>query len=160
MTLAEERELEVVKDGLAYVRSDDHSREPHWHAKYPWLEVPASLPNNRGAVEATFLRTEKQLAKAPEWKSAYKAQVHDIIDRGAAIKLTKEKIVNWKGPVWFVSHLIAPNPHSTTTPVRLVWNSSQKCRGTSMNDLLMKGPDVLNQIRAVLLKFRGGTKLP
>ena len=26
-----------------------------------------------------------------------------------------------------------------------------------MNDLLMKGPDVLNQIRAVLLRFRGGT---
>ncbi|XP_033975580.1 uncharacterized protein LOC117473794 isoform X2 [Trematomus bernacchii] len=157
MTLAEERELEVVKDGLTYVMSDDHSREPHWHAKYPWLEDPASLPNNRGAVEATFLRTEKQLAKAPEWKSAYKAQVHDMVDRGAAIKLTKEQIMTWKGPVWFVSHLIAPNPHSTTTPVRLVWNSSQKFRGTSMNDLLMKGPDVLNQIRAVLLRFRGGT---
>ncbi len=25
-----------------------------------------------------------------------------------------------------------------------------------MNDLLMKGPDVLNQIRAVLLRFRSG----
>lgn len=99
MTLAEERELEVVKEGLAYVMSDDHSKEPHWHAKYPWLEDPASLPNNRGAVEAIYLRMEKQLAKAPEWKSAYKAQVHDMVNRGAAIKLTKEQITTWKGPV-------------------------------------------------------------
>lgn len=38
-----------------------------------------------------------------------------------------------------------------------MWNSSQKFRGTSMNNLLMKGPDVLNQIRAILLRFRGGT---
>lgn len=124
MILAEERELELVKEGLTFVMNDDHSREPHWHAKYPWLGDPASLPNNK-----------KQL----EWKSAYKAQVHDMVDRGAAIKLTKEQIITWKGPVWFVSHLIAPNPHSTTTPVRLAWNSSQKFRGISMNDVLMKG---------------------
>lgn len=51
--------------------------------------------------------------------------------------------------------LVAPNPHSLTTPVRLVWNSSQNFRVVSLNDLLMKGPDVLNQIRAVLLRFKG-----
>lgn len=62
----------------------------------------------------------------------------------------------WTGPVWYVSHLVAPNPHSVTTPVRLVWNSSQKFKGLSMNDLLLKGPDVLNSIRAVLLRFRKG----
>lgn len=61
----------------------------------------------------------------------------------------------WRGPVWYVSHLVAPNPNSVTTPVRLVWNSSQKFQGFSMNDLLLKGPDVLNPIRAVLLRFRG-----
>lgn len=48
MTLAEERELEVVKGGLTYIISDDHSENPHWHAKYTWLEDPVSLPNNRG----------------------------------------------------------------------------------------------------------------
>nr|XP_061826459.1 uncharacterized protein LOC133612783 [Nerophis lumbriciformis] len=156
MTLAEERELEVVKGGLTYVTEDNHSKEPHWHARYPWVEDPMSLPNNRKTAKATFLRTEKQLAKTPEWKVAYAAQVHDMIDRQAAIKLPKDTITKWDGPVWYLSHLIAPNPHSVTTPVRIVWNSSQKCRGVSMNDLLMKGPDVLNQIRAVLLRFRSG----
>ncbi len=43
-----------------------------------------------------------------------------------------------------------------TTPVRLVWNSSQKFRGLNLNDLLLKGPDVLHSIRSVLLKFRRG----
>lgn len=62
----------------------------------------------------------------------------------------------WDGPlgktVVDISHLIASNPHSIMTPVRLVWNSSQKFQ--SLNDLLLKGPDVLNPICAVLLKFR------
>lgn len=156
MTLAEEREVEMVKNGLTYVRGDEHCEEPHWHAKYPWTEDPASLPNNRRAVEATFFRTEKQLAKEPEWKAAYAAQVHDMVHRKAAVKLSNEVIESWTGPVWYISHLIAPNPHSVTTPVRLVWNSSQKFRGLSLNDLLLKGPDVLNPIRAVLLRFRAG----
>lgn len=51
-----------------------------------------------------------------------------------------------------ISHLIASSPHSIMTPVRLVWNSSQKFQ--SLNDLLLKAPDVLNPICAVLLKFR------
>ncbi|KAK7928986.1 hypothetical protein WMY93_005381 [Mugilogobius chulae] len=156
MTLAEERELEVIKDGLTYVKGDAHVNTPHWDAKYPWTQDPASLPNNKDAVKATFLRTERQLDREPEWKAAYTAQVHEMVERRAAIKLTKEMRSNWKGPVWYVSHLVAPNPHSVTTPVRLVWNSSQKFRGQSMNDILLKGPDVLNPIRAVLLRFRQG----
>lgn len=82
--------------------------------------------------------------------------MHDMISRGAAIKLSKDIISSWTGPVWYVSHLIAPNPHSITTPVRLVWNSSQKFKGVSLNEMLMKGPDVLNPIRAILLRFRSG----
>lgn len=156
MTLSEERELEMIRQGLSYMKSDAHSQEPHWDTKYPWIEDPSSLPNNRSAVEATFLRTEKQLKKEPEWRAAYTTQVHEMVERKAAKKLTRETIADWKGPVWYVSHLVAPNPHSVTTPVRLVWNSSQKFRGISMNDLLLKGPDVLNPIRAVLLRFRRG----
>ncbi len=156
MTLAEERELKIIKKCLAYVEEDVHSKSPHWHSKYPWTEDPASLPNNRSGVEAIFLRTEKQLKREPEWQIAYAAQVHEMVERGVAIKLTEDMINSWNGPVWYVSHLIAPNPHSVTTPVRLVWNSSQKFKGVNMNDLLLKGPDVLNPIRAVLLRFRIG----
>ncbi|KAK7918663.1 hypothetical protein WMY93_009947 [Mugilogobius chulae] len=152
----EEREMEIIRNGLTYVTGDDHSPEPHWHAKYPWTEEPESLPNNKRAVEATFLRTEKQLSKEPEWKTAYTSQVHEMVDRKAAVKLSKDVLQSWAGPVWYVSHLIAPNPHSVSTPVRLVWNSSQRYRGLSLNDMLIKGPDVLNPIRAVLLRFRAG----
>lgn len=74
------------------------------------------MPNNSTAVEATFLRTEKQLAREPEWKAAYRAQIHDMVERNAVVKLSKEVLANWTGPVWYIS-------------------------------LLIKGPDVLNNIR-------------
>lgn len=67
MTLAEERELQIAKEGLSYVEGDSHCSRQHLHAKYPWVENPSLLPNNRKAVEATFLRTERQLGREPEW---------------------------------------------------------------------------------------------
>ncbi len=73
MTLSEERELEIIRQGLTYVKADAHSQEPHWDTKYPWIEDPNNLPNNRNAVEATFLRTERQLKKEPEWRVVYTA---------------------------------------------------------------------------------------
>ncbi|KAI4905882.1 hypothetical protein NFI96_001271 [Prochilodus magdalenae] len=114
------------------------------------VEELEKIPPVRGNLS---LRREKQLRKEPEWLTAYTAQVHEMVERGAAKRLMIE---DWKGPVWYVSHLVAPNPHSVTTPVRLVWNSSQKFHGVSMNDLLLKGPDVLNPVRAVLIRFRRG----
>ncbi|KAJ8369559.1 hypothetical protein SKAU_G00095870 [Synaphobranchus kaupii] len=76
MTLVEERELETIKEGLTYVKEDAPSESPHWDARYPWIENPASLSKNRSGVEATFLRTEKQLKKETEWQAVYAAEVH------------------------------------------------------------------------------------
>jgi len=63
MTLVEERELEIIREGLTYVEEDSHSRSPHWDTKYPWIQDPAILPCNRSGVESLFLRTEKQLKR-------------------------------------------------------------------------------------------------
>lgn len=154
MTLGEERELEKIKICLSYVLAHKHSDAPHWDAAYPWKANLAILPNNRQAVEATFWSTEARLAKEPLWKAPYGEQIHDMVTRGAAIRFTREQIEDWNGPVWYISHLVAPNHHSSSTPVRIVWNSSQEFKGISLNNLLHKGPDVLNPIQGVLLRFR------
>ena len=156
MTLGEEEELEKIKNCLSYVLADKHSQSPHWDTAYPWRGDPASLPDNRRAVEATFRRTESRLEREPVWKAAYGEQIHDMVKRGVAVKLSEEEMEAWKGPKWYISHLVAPNPHSASTPMRIVWNSSQEFQGWSLNDLLHKGPDVLNPIRGVLLRYRSG----
>lgn len=66
MTLAEERELEVIKGGLTYKKGDDHTPAPHWDAKYPWTVHPASLPNKQRCSPGLFLKdgkTTKQRAR-------------------------------------------------------------------------------------------------
>ena len=83
------------------------------------------------------------------------SQINEMVNRNTARKLSKLEICCWKGPVWYIVHQIAPNHGSKTTPSRLVWNSSQPVDGLlSLNSILPKGPELLNPIRCVLLRFR------
>lgn len=90
MTLAEEKEFEIIKGGLTYKEKYAHIPTPHWDAKYPWTEVPASLPNNKSFIQGCFLRMENPLSKDPEWKVTYATQIQEMVERGAAMKLTRE----------------------------------------------------------------------
>ena len=41
-------------------------------------------------MEATFFGKKRQLKREPEWQVAYAIQVHEMVERGAAIKLTDD----------------------------------------------------------------------
>lgn len=45
-------------------------------------------------------------------------------------------------------------PDSVSTPLRIVFNSSAKYLGHTLNEYWAKGPDVLNNLLGVLLRFR------
>lgn len=120
MTLGEERDLEKIKRCLTYVLSDKHSHSPHWDAAHPWKVDLSILAENQHAAEATSRNTKKRLQKEPIWKAAYRNKIHEMVSRGTAVKLSKEEINSWKGPKWYINHLVAPNQHSTSTPVRNV----------------------------------------
>ena len=49
---------------------------------------------------------------------------------------------------------MALNPSSKSTPVRVVFNSSQRFRGFSLNTSWELGPDVFNSLHGILLRFR------
>ena len=58
------------------------------------------------------------------------------------------------GPVnWITHHDVLKD--STTTPIRLVSNSSFPNGSTALNDLLVKGPNTLNCLLKNLVRFRG-----
>ena len=79
----------------------------------------------------------------------------DMVARGVARKLTEKELSEWSGPRFYVSHLAVNNPKSQTTPVRIVFNSSQTYQGVSLNSALAKGPDsYINSLLGILLRWR------
>ena len=68
-------------------------------------------------------------------------------------KLSEEEISAYEGPVSYVSHHPVYK-ESKTTPVRVVFNSSQTYKGYSLNSSIDLGPDIMSNLQAVLLRFR------
>ena len=60
---------------------------------------------------------------------------------------------SYKGPVYYLSHHEVLK-ESSSTPCRIVVNPSQIYRGHALNDYWAKGPDFINNLLSVLLRFR------
>ena len=70
-------------------------------------------------------------------------------------KLSKEEMDNYKGPVvHYIPHHVVIRPEKKSTPVQIVFNSSSVYQSHALNDYWLKGPDLLNSLFGVVLRFR------
>ena len=91
------------------------------------------------AALATLRKTEQTLSKDKQWVETYQRQMEDMLDRGVARMPSEEELQKLSGLLFYISHLAVVNPKSNSTPVRIVFNSSQVYVGTSLNSCLAKG---------------------
>ena len=146
----EEQELQMIQENLEY-----DSVKKCWVTSYPWLVDPGTLPNNYRSALATLKSTERTLGKDERWAETYQKQMEDMVERGVARKLSRKELEEWSGPKFYISHLAVVNTRSHSTPVRIVFNSSQVCQGMSLNSCLAKGPDCyMNNLIGILLRWR------
>ena len=99
-------------------------------------------------------RTEKRLSRSEVNARKYCEQFNDFVDRGVISIITEEEMNEYNGPVFYVSHQEVYKPGSSSTPLRLVVNSSLRFKGTGLNDILMKGLNCLQDIFGIQLRFR------
>lgn len=149
-SIKEKKELALIERGLLY---DTDKKE--WSAKFPWVKDPRLLPNNVSAAVARLNGTEKRLMKlGAEYSKAYNDQILDMLERNVARKLSDEEVRNYTGPVTYIQHHEVLKPGSVSTPLRIVFDSSAKYMGQSLNSFWAKGPNILNSMIGILLRFR------
>jgi len=146
-TIQQERELAMIDGGL-------HLEDKQWTATYPWQRDPQELPNNYSAALATLKSTENRLSKNEPHMNVYAEQIQDMLDRGVAVMIDNEELRSYQGPIFYLSHHEVLKPDSTSTPCRIVFNSSAKFANHVLNDYWVKGPDLMNNLLGVLLRFR------
>ena len=147
-TLKEERELRLIEEGLEH-------KDDHWVAQYPWIRDPNQLPDNKEFALRRLKAIEKRLKEDEAQFKKYAEQI-DMISRGVARKLTRKELDEYTGPVHYLSHHEVIKPESTSTPCRIVFNSSAKCNGQSLNDYWAKGPDLMNNLLGIMIRLREG----
>ena len=149
LSLREQYEHQHMKQNVSYDET-----EKVFKVKYPFLEDPSILSNNVHQAIKIGEREERKLFKEGLMDD-FNTEFNKMISCGALVKLSKGDMESWTGPVHYVSLQHVLKPESTTTPLRIVTNSSLSDRnGNSLNSILMKGPNSLSDQRDVLSRWR------
>ena len=147
LTQIEREEAKLIEESCIKV-------EGQWMVPYPWKKDPSLLPDNRELAVKHLESTERRLKRDSEQAEAYCKQMEEMESMGFARKLSKEEIDSYQGPVHYIPHHAVLRPEKRSTPVRIVFNSSSSYQGHTLNDYWKKGPDMLNGIFGVVLRFR------
>lgn len=102
-----------------------------------------------------FLALESKFKKNPEYLREYTKFIHEYIALGHAKKVDIDNYNIYDGPVYFLSHHLVTNESSKSSKFRVVFNGSMKSKNKiSLNDVLLNGPIVQNNLFEILLLFR------
>ncbi|XP_043475015.1 uncharacterized protein LOC122506767 [Leptopilina heterotoma] len=124
-----------------------------WEAGLLWKEVNCELPESRKAAEKRLLSIEQKMKRDPNFGEKYAANMQSYIEKGYARRLTEKEINEDKNKVWYLPHFAAVNPQKPKK-LRMFFVAASKSHGESLNDHLLKGPDLLNSLPGILFKFR------
>ena len=124
----------------------------HYQISLPWRSHgDALLKNNRQLAKTRLNHLQKRLGKDRYLKAKYTKAVNRYLSKGHA-RLVSDKDTE---AVWFLPHHPVTHPFKPGK-VRVVFDCAAKLRGTSLNDMLLSGPDLLQNLIGVLLRFRLG----
>ncbi|XP_042281759.1 uncharacterized protein LOC121906755 [Thunnus maccoyii] len=121
-----------------------------WVAPLPFRQPRQRLPNNREQAAKRFASLQCSLNKRPEMQQQYMAFMGKILENGHAEVAPSlgESEECWYLPTFGVFHPQKPGQ------IRVVFDSSAKHLGISLNDVLLTGPDLNNTLLGVLMRFR------
>ncbi|KAK3749993.1 hypothetical protein QZH41_000413 [Actinostola sp. cb2023] len=88
----------------------------------------------------------------------YLAFMEKILEKGHASPVPTEEVQakTQSGRVWYLPHFGVYHPKKPTQ-IRVVFDSSADYGGVSLNKELLAGPDMMNRLLGVLVRFRKDT---
>ena len=130
----------------------DMKKDPsgNWIAPLPFRTVRPFLPNNRQQALDRAVGLDNNLVRNPTKKKHFLEFMNGLFEAGH-VELAPPLEQNtecWYLPLFGVYH------PQKKDKIRGVFDSSAKCNGLSLNDVMMSGPDLMNKLIGVLLRFR------
>ena len=127
-------------------REDDHYQLP-----LLWRDDSCVLPDSKGVALKRLKGLKKRLQRDELLHKAYTEQMDATLNKGYAEKVPDEEI-NCNRRHWYIPH----HPVVTPKKTRILYDCAAIAQNQSLNNHLMKGPDLTNSLIGVLLRFRKG----
>ncbi|XP_062714355.1 uncharacterized protein LOC134291087 [Aedes albopictus] len=119
-----------------------------------WRHEEVCFPDSYRMAEKRLVQLEKRLNRDPALKEKICCQIEEYERKGYAHRLTDEEIRSSDPKrIWYLPLGVVQNPKKPEK-VRLIWDAAARSSGVSLNDMLLKGPDLLTSLISVLFRFR------
>ncbi|XP_040175623.1 uncharacterized protein LOC120908545 [Anopheles arabiensis] len=117
-------------------------------------EKLALLGDSKGIATRRFLALERWLSSNASLKTAYTQFIEEYAELQHMTEVA-ESDATTSSPSYYLPHHCIVRPDSTTTKLRVVFDAScASDTGTSLNDALMIGPTIQDDLMSILLRFR------
>ena len=118
----------------------------HYEVKLPLLDSADKLGDSYHTAKAKFVALEQRLPKQPQLRKDYSEFLEEYVQLGLMTPLD-EADVKKDCPNFYMPHHGVLKKTSSTTKLRVVFNGSEKSsNGVSLNDILMIGPKVQDDL--------------
>ena len=152
-TLTAKTEMSLEdRRALAKMKSTIQKIDGHYQLDLPWRLYPPPLKNNRAQAELRLQQLKKRLSRNESLHRMYKKAMDDYITQGHATPVS-QKLLDDSEDLWFIPHHPVTHPRKPEK-VRVVFDCAAKFHGTSLNEQLLCGPDLTNNLVGVLTRFR------
>ncbi|XP_062708649.1 uncharacterized protein LOC134288292 [Aedes albopictus] len=119
-----------------------------------WKYDVVEFPDSYNMAVKRFECLERKMLRNPDLAANLKKQISEYQLKGYAHRATREELAQSDPKrVWYLPMGVVTNPRKPGK-VRLIWDAAAKVDGMSLNSMLLKGPDQLASLPAVLSRFR------
>ena len=141
------RFLTIVQEGI-------HQRDDcHYEMPLPLKNNNVELPNNKELALSRLMKLKQRLKSDTQYRKDYVDFMQENIKNGFAEKVPKEEVSDKNKHVWYIPH---HGVYHKKKPgkMRVVFNCSALYQGVSLNQQLLQGPDLTNNLTGVLCRFQ------
>ncbi|XP_062707592.1 uncharacterized protein LOC134288019 [Aedes albopictus] len=119
-----------------------------------WRTDAVDFPDSYGMALRRLQSLERKFRQHPGLGDRVAQQIRDYERKGYARQATEEDLAyNDNSRTWYLPLGIVVNPKKPNK-LRLIWDAAAKVGDVSFNSKLLKGPDLLTPLPAVLSRFR------
>lgn len=149
-TLSKREEEELAHD--MFIKQLTRNEDGRYRVGLPWICSNLNIPSNRNEAERRLFSTTRRLKKLNKFED-YDLVLREWQKENVIEEVSEKDLENIRGH--YLCHHPVLKPNSITTSIRPVFDGSCKIgRAPALNDCLFKGPNLLEEIPAVLLRFR------
>ncbi|GBP97922.1 hypothetical protein EVAR_79012_1 [Eumeta japonica] len=116
-----------------------------------WKTDNEIMPDNKRYAEKRLCNLEKKFKKNKIFYNEYKLQIANLLEKRYAEPAPEAPA---SPRTWYLPHFAVVHPQKGK--IRLVFDAAARTAGRSLNDALLPGPDLLQSLFGVLLRFREG----